>query len=71
MVGCSARNAPRAAVKGMSTKTLTPEEEAAYADLAAAAARLRDAQRRANDRRRKASDPLPRQDEQKTEVAAR
>jgi hypothetical protein len=46
--------------KGMSKHTLTPEEEAAYADLAAAAARLRRAQARANKRpRRKVRLPRP------------
>lgn len=35
----------------MSKQTLTPEEEAAYADLAAAAARLREAQARAIEAR--------------------
>lgn len=51
--GGGARKLPPFKGWGMSKHTLTPEEEAAYADLAAAAARLRKAQKRADKRKRR------------------
>ena len=57
----------------MSKRKLTPEEEAAYVDLAAAAARLREAQARAAEARlvgESVSEPGDKQDAPKRPTAA-